>query len=174
MVDIESKGPAPMTAGERAVRQGAAIGLTLGWLSGLIYILVWVPQPLFDPKLVSFTDGVLLGVPVAGAALGAVLGWLLRNWDRFADLVKRLRISPAAPSLGPKGRNWRSHGWKIGTVVGLLLASQYLRGNSPLGFYTGSIALVYELFVPICAFIGAGIGWYMTLPAREDPLKPPD
>lgn len=56
MADSENKAPAPLTAAERAVRQGAALGLTAGWLLGLIYIAVRVPQPGFDPKVVTYTD----------------------------------------------------------------------------------------------------------------------
>ena len=155
MTDIGSPAPVPMTAGEKATRKGAALGLFAGWLIGLIYIIVWVPRPLFDPKIVSFTDEVLMAAPLAGAVVGAALGWMLRGSDRFAKLARLLTLRTGL------GVNWRSRGWKIGAAVGLLLASQYMRSHSSHGFYPGSIFLVYELFVPICAFIGAGIGWYM-------------
>jgi hypothetical protein len=58
-----------------------------------------------------------------------------------------------------KGVKW---GWKVGTVTGLIVAQQYIASHSPAGFFTGSIALVFELLVPLFAVLGAGIGRAFT------------
>jgi hypothetical protein len=157
------------TASERAVRTGAVVGLTLGWAVGLIYVFVGTPDPLgFKmPNEQTPIDAVLLAAPVAGAALGAGVGWLGRRSDRLAKLAA-LRDIVLATSVNQKGRNWKRWGWKIGTVTGLLVATQYMRSHSLHGIYLGSIALVFELIVPAFAFLGAGIGWLVMNSAALD------
>jgi hypothetical protein len=143
----------------KAVKIGAAIGMTAGWLIGLIYVLAAFPPVSF--QLRSTADGILLAAPVLGAALGAGIGWLLRDSERFARL--------ALPSWTTRKEfKW---GWKAGTVAGLGLGQNYIATHSPLGFYTGSITLVFESFVPLCAALGAGVGWLFI--DKVDDIAPP-
>ena len=143
----DSVKPDPVdTLTTKAVKMGAAIGLFAGWMIGLIWVLAVLPPRSFGEQ--STADLILAVAPVAGAAAGAGIGWLLRDFAPFA----RLALAPWAARMGYK------RGWKVGTVVGLLLAQFYFPSHSPLGFYTGSILLVFELIVPPCAALGAAIG----------------
>jgi hypothetical protein len=143
----------------KPVKTGAAIGMTAGWMIGLIYVVFAFPSMSFGQQ--GDVDGILMSAPVLGAALGAGIGWLLRESERFA----RLALPPWTARREVK---W---GWKAGTVVGLGLAQSYIATNSPLGFYTGSIALVFELFVPFFAALGGGIGWLVI--SQADDVVPP-
>ena len=51
-------------------------------------------------------------------------------------------------------------GAKRGAVAGLALAQIYLSRHSPLGFYTGSIPLVFLVTIGPGTAIGAAIGWW--------------
>ena len=157
------------TAAAGAVKTGATLGLTLGWLVGLTYVFASTPDPLGFMQPVERTpvDAVLLALPAAGAALGAGIGWQRRDSGGLAKLATSLGILPA-PIVAPKGPNWTRWGWKIGTVTGLLLASGYISAHSIHGVYLGSITLVFELFAPFCAFLGAAVGWLMTNAAAFD------
>jgi hypothetical protein len=142
----ESQNEGPVTGiAPKAVKMGAAIGMTAGWMIGLIYVGAAFPSASFEQQ--STIDGILMAAPVLGAALGAGIGWLLRDSEWFARL--------ALPSWTTRKEfKW---GWKAGTVAGLGLGQNYIATHSPLGFYTGSIVAVFELFVPLCAAVGAGI-----------------
>ena len=156
--DSENEAPVNELA-TKAVKMGAAIGLTAGWMIGLIYVLAALPSVRFEQQ--STADGILMVAPVVGAAVGAGIGWLLRDSAWFVRLA-------LAPWTTRKGFKW---GWKAGTVAGLVLAQHYIATHSPLGFYTGSIALVFELFVPLCAALGAGIGGLVF--NEDDDVVPP-
>jgi hypothetical protein len=130
----------------KAVKMGAFIGMTAGWLIGLFCVALVFSSASFEQQ--STVDGILMASPVLGAVLGAGIGWLLRDSERFARL--------ALPSWTTRKEfKW---GWKAGTVAGLGLGQNYIATHSPLGFYTGSIAAVFELFVPLCAALGGCIG----------------
>lgn len=58
-----------------------------------------------------------------------------------------------------KSRNAVRWGTKIGMLAGFLLARIYINQNSPLGFYTGNVVLIYLLGIGPGAAIGAGMGW---------------
>lgn len=134
----------------KGVKMGAAIGMTAGWLAGLIYVFAAFPSVSFEQQ--GTADGILIAAPTLGAALGAGVGWLRRDSDRFARMV-------LPPWTTRKQFKW---GWRAGTVVGIGLGQNYIATHSPLGFYTGSIALVFELYVPLFAVLGAGIGRAFT------------
>jgi hypothetical protein len=51
-------------------------------------------------------------------------------------------------------------GAKYGLVAGLLISQAIIGLNSPLGFYTGSLVLVFGFWLGIGAAIGAAIGWW--------------
>jgi hypothetical protein len=69
----------------KAAKGGAYLGLTVGWLGGLIYVLVVFPSIGFEQQ--SSADGILMGAPIIGAAIGISIGFLLRNSDRVARLT---------------------------------------------------------------------------------------
>jgi hypothetical protein len=141
------------------VKMGALIGMTAGWMIGLCYVGVAFASASFGQQ--STVDGILMGSPLLGAALGAGFGWLLRDSERFARLT--------LPSWTTRKEfKW---GWKAGTVTGLGLGQSYIATHSPLGFYTGSVAAVFELFVPLCAALGGGIGWIFM--NKVDDVVPP-
>jgi hypothetical protein len=143
----------------KGVKMGAAIGMTAGWMVGLIYVLAAFPFVSFDQQ--GTVDGILIAAPILGAALGTGVGWLLRNSERFARL--------ALPSWATRRQvKW---GWKAGTVAGIGLGQTWISTHSPLGFYTGSVALVFELYVPFFAVLGAGIGWFLL--NKADDVVPP-
>lgn len=50
-------------------------------------------------------------------------------------------------------------GAKWGAVVGFVIGSLYMGENSPLGFYTGSVGLVFVTCIGIGTAIGAGLVW---------------
>ncbi|HWB45421.1 MAG TPA: hypothetical protein VG900_08290 [Hyphomicrobiaceae bacterium] len=55
-------------------------------------------------------------------------------------------------------------GAKWGAVAGLALAQIYISHNSPLGFYTGSLPIVFLLCIGSGVAIGAAIGrWAATI-----------
>src|ERR1700683_4879229 len=141
------------------VKMGALIGMTAGWMIGLFYVGVAFSSASFEQQ--STVDGVLMASPVLGAALGAGIGWLLRGSRRFAGLA-------LPPWTTRKEFKW---GWKAGTVTGLGLGQNYISTHSPLGFYTGSVAAVFEVFVPFCATLGGGIGWLLI--NKFDDVIPP-
>jgi len=141
------------------VRGGAYLGLTAGWLAGLIYVLAAFPSIGFEQQ--STADGILIAAPTIGAAVGAVIGWLLRDYEPLAHL--------AAPDwITFKEVKW---GWRTGGIAGLFLAQHYIAEHSPLGFYTGSVALVFETFGPLFAAIGGVIG--LLLKVMGDRPAPP-
>jgi hypothetical protein len=143
----------------KAVKGGAYLGLTVGWLGGLIYVLVVFPSIGFEQQ--SSADGILIAAPIIGAGVGTSIGYLLRSSDRFARLT--------APNwIAVKEVRW---GWRTGGVVGILLARHYISANSPLGFYTGSIALVFETIAPFFAALGGAIGF--ALATNRDGAVPP-
>jgi len=143
----------------KAVRAGAYLGLAAGWMAGLVYVVAVFLPIRFEQ--VSTADGILIAVPVIGAAVGAAVGWLLRNSERFL-----LVIAPCWTTL-----NDAKWGSRSGGIVGLFLAMSYIRANSPLGFYPGSIALAFELIVPACAALGAGVALLLTV--RRNGADPP-
>jgi hypothetical protein len=147
----------------KAVRMGATIGMVVGWLAALIYVFVSFPIPFgFQPDLQTKIDVILLSGPVLGAVVGAALGWFMRdsNWFKYAREITKIDGAVLPPaSTNPRAVKW---GWKAGTVAGIFLGQYYIQTHSPLGFYTGSIVLVFVLIVPICAGLGAGIGWLMA------------
>lgn len=51
-------------------------------------------------------------------------------------------------------------GAKWGSVGGLVLAQLYLSQNSPLGFYTGNLALVFLFCIGLGVAFGAALGWW--------------
>lgn len=143
----------------KAVKMGAFIGMTAGWLIGLFCVALAFSSASFEQQ--STVDGILMASPVLSAVLGAGIGWLLRDSERFARL--------ALPSWTTRKEfKW---GWKAGTVAGLGLGQNYIATHSPLGFYTGSIAAVFELFVPACAALGGGISWLFI--NKIDDVIPP-
>jgi len=143
----------------KAVKAGAYFGLTLGWLAGLVYVLTAFPSIRFEQQ--STADGILTAAPISGVVVGAGVGFFLRNSERFA----RINV----PNwITFKEVTW---GWRTGGIVGLFLAQSYIASNSPLGFYTGSIALVFELIAPACAAVGGGIG--LLLRIMRDDAGPP-
>jgi len=147
----------------KAVKTGATIGMVVGWLAALIYVFVSFPIPFgFQPNLQTKIDVILLIGPVLGAAVGAVVGWFLRDSDRFKIAREITKIDGAVLPPGSTNRRAVKWGWKVGTVAGIFLGQYYIQTHSPLGFYTGSIVLVFELAVPLCAGLGAGIGWLMA------------
>jgi hypothetical protein len=143
----------------KSVKKGATIGMVVGWLAALIYVFVSFPIPFgFQPDLQTKIDVILLTGPVLGAAVGAAVGWFLRdsNWREVT------KIEGAVLPPGTTNRRAVNWGWKAGTVAGIFLGQYYIQTHSPLGFYTGSIVLVFVLIVPLCAGLGAGIGWLST------------
>jgi len=134
----------------KAVKAGAYLGMTVGWLVGLIYVLAAFRPIAFAQR--DTADGILIAAPVIGTVIGAAAGWLLRDSERI------LRVT-APDWITPKEVRW---GWRTGGIVGLYLTQSYIAANSPLGFYTGSVALVFEVIAPICAALGAGIGLLLT------------
>jgi hypothetical protein len=151
----------------KTVKKGATIGMVVGWLVALIYVFASFPIPFgFQPNLQSRIDSILLIGPVLGAVVGGALGWFTRdsNWFKIAREITNIE----GAVLPPENTNRRAvkWGWKAGTVAGIGLGQYYIANNSPLGFYTGSIVLVFELIVPLCAGVGAclgaGIGWRST------------
>ena len=143
----------------KAVKAGTFLGLTVGWLAGLVYVLAAFPSVGFEQQ--STADGILTAAPLIGAAVGAGIGFMLRNSERFARIT--------APNWTTfKEVKW---GWRTGGIVGIFLAQSYIASNSPLGFYTGSIALVFELFAPACAVLGGGIG--LLLISKRGNADPP-
>jgi hypothetical protein len=64
-------------AAAKAVKMGAAIGMTAGWMIGLIYVLAAFLSVSFAQQ--STADGIPIAAPVLGAALGAGIGWLVIN-----------------------------------------------------------------------------------------------
>jgi hypothetical protein len=88
---------------------------------------------------------ILIAALIIGAALGAGVGWLMRNSERFA------RVAPPEWTAFKEVR-W---GWRTGGITGILLAQHYIAANSP---FPGSIVLVFELFFPFFAALGGGIG----------------
>jgi hypothetical protein len=159
-VDDKDRRPPPIN---KAVKMGATIGMVVGWLLALIYVFVSFPIPFgFQPNLQSKIDGILLAGPFFGAALGAAIGWYLRDSKRFGIAREITNVEGAVLPPGSPNRRAVKWGWKAGTVAGILLGNYYIRTHSPLGFYTGSVVLVFELYVPFFAGLGAGIGWLVA------------
>ena len=143
----------------KAVKMGATIGMVVGWLVTLTYVFVSFPIPFgFQPNLQTKIGAILLVGPVLGAVAGAALGWFMRdsNWREIT------KIEGTVLPPGSTNRRAVKWGWKAGTVAGIFLGQYYITSNSPLGFYTGSIVLVFVSIVPLCAGLGAGIGWLST------------
>jgi hypothetical protein len=167
-VDDKDQRPPPFN---RAVKMGATIGMVVGWLAALTYVFASFPIPFgFQPNLQTKVDVILLTGPVLGAAVGAVIGWFLRDSDRFKIAREITNMEGAVLPPGSTNRRAVNWGWKAGTVAGIFLGQYYITSNSPLGFYTGSVVLVFELFVPFFAGLGAGIGWLMT--GKSDGIVP--
>ncbi len=74
-------------------------------------------------------------------------------------------IEPSARSAPPspirKGAKW-------GALAGLMVAQLHIRNNSPLGFYTGSMMLVFAICIGLGAAIGAGIACISTRSPPDD------
>ena len=167
--DDRDRRPPPFN---KAVKMGATIGMVVGWLVTLTYVFVAFPIPFgFQPNLQTRIDVILLAGPVLGAVVGAALGWFMRdsNWFKYAREITNSEGAVLPPgSTNRKAVKW---GWKAGTVAGIFLGQSYITSNSPLGFYTGSIVLVFVSIVPLCAGLGAGIGWLLT--NKIDGVDPP-
>jgi hypothetical protein len=158
--DDRNRRPPPIN---KAVKTGGTIGMVVGWLVALIYVFVSFPIPFgFQPNLQSKIDAILLAGPALGAAVGGVIGWFMRDSNRFGIAREITNIEGAVLPRGRTNRRAVKWGWKAGTVAGIFLGQYIITSNSPLGFYTGSIVLVYELIVPLCAGLGAGAGWVLT------------
>jgi hypothetical protein len=158
--DDKDRRPPPIN---KAVKKGATIGMVVGWLVALICVFVSFPIPFgFQPDLQSEIDVILLTGPALGAAVGGVIGWFMRDSNRL-DIAREItNIEGAVLPRGSTNRRAVKWGWKAGTVAGIFLGQYYIKANSPIGIYTGSVVLVFELIVPLCAGIGAGVGWLMT------------
>jgi len=147
----------------KAVKKGGTICMVVGWLAALTYVFVSFPIPFgFDPNLQTKIDAILLIGPVLGAAVGGATGWFMRDSNWFGIAREMTNMEGAVLPPGSTNRRAVNWGWKAGTVAGIGLGQYYITNNSPLGFYTGSIVLVFELAVPLCAGLGAAIGWLMT------------
>jgi len=55
-----------------------------------------------------------------------------------------------------------------GAVAGLVVAQVFIRRNSPLGFYTGNMLLVFAVCIGLGTVAGAGIGWAMSQPSDDE------
>jgi hypothetical protein len=143
----------------KAVKTGAYLGLAVGWVAGLIYVIAAFGPISFEQR--DTAAGILIAAPVIGAIIGAVAGWLLRDSEWLP-----LFTTPDWATF--KEVKW---GWRTGGIAGIALARSYIANNSPLGFYSGSIALVFELIVPLTAALGGGIGILLTV--KPDDTSPP-
>jgi hypothetical protein len=82
----------------KPVKMGAAIGMTAGWMIGLIYVVFAFPSMSFGQQ--GDVDGILMSAPVLGAALGAGIG--SRVW--------RCRLGRPAGRSNGAGKPARSSG----------------------------------------------------------------
>ena len=74
--------------------------------------------------------------------------------------------TPTWPAV-KKGAKW-------GSVAGLVGGQFYLANNSPLGFYSGNLTLVFAVWIGLGTALGAGIGWASTQKiADDDDTRPP-
>jgi hypothetical protein len=60
-------------------------------------------------------------------------------------------------------------GAKWGMIVGFVIASYHISSNSPLGFYTGSVALVFGFCIGGGILAGLCIGWLVSRMPTEEP-----
>jgi hypothetical protein len=69
------------------------------------------------------------------------------------------------PSPVAKGAKW-------GAIVGLVIAQIFIHQNSPLGFYTGNMWLVFATCIGLGTAIGAGFAWLNTQVIDDDERYP--
>jgi hypothetical protein len=140
----------------KAVKAGAYLGLVVGWVAGLIYVIAAFGPIGFEQR--DTADGILTAAPIIGAIIGAFVGWLLRDSESLP-----LFTTPDWATF--KEVRW---GWRTGGITGLLLAQHAVADNSPLG-YNGSIVLVIELYFVFFAALGGAIGWLLATKRNNAP-----
>ena len=77
----------------------------------------------------------------------------------FHPTEEPAKRGPSSPLA--KGAKW-------GGVAGLVVAQLYLRINSPLGFYTGNMLLVFAVCIGLGTAIGVGIAWLSAQPSDDE------
>jgi hypothetical protein len=140
----------------KAVKTGAYLGLAVGCVAGLIYVIAAFGPISFEQR--DTADGILAAAPVIGAIIGAVAGWLLRDSEWLP-----LFTTPDWATF--KEVRW---GRRTGGITGVLLAQHAVADNSPLG-YNGSIVLVIELYCVLFAALGGAIGWLLATKRNNAP-----